>query len=363
MNKMIIPKFKTFKIEAYKPGKSNIRKFLNPIKLSANESALGVSPRVVKILRTKGLLMSKYPDSKASNLRKEISKKYKCDLDKIICGAGSDEIIQMICQLYLKPSDEVIVPQYSFLMYRIYAQIVGAKVVFSKEKNFKVSINEILKKVTKKTKLVFIANPNNPTGTYLSKIELIKLRKKLNKSILLVLDDAYFEYMKNKDYKSSLDLFKNTNNVVVIRTFSKIYGLASLRVGWGYAPKKIINAMNLIKPPFNVNQIAQLAAVEALKDKSFINRSINHNIIFANKIKKFLEKFKILSNDVTANFLLLNFDKCKYSANYVFKKLQLKGIILRSTQDGYKIKNKLRLTIGSKKQNNKFIEVITDIFN
>ena len=363
MNKIIIPKFKTFKIEAYKPGKSNIRKFLNPIKLSANESALGVSPRVVKILRTKDLLMSKYPDSKASNLRKEISKKYKCDLDKIICGAGSDEIIQMICQLYLKPSDEVIVPQYSFLMYRIYAQIVGAKVVFSKEKNFKVSINEILKKVTKKTKLVFIANPNNPTGTYLSKIELIKLRKKLNKSILLVLDDAYFEYMKNKDYKSSLDLFKNTNNVVVIRTFSKIYGLASLRVGWGYAPKKIINAMNLIKPPFNVNQIAQLAAVEALKDKSFINRSINHNIIFANKIKKFLEKFKILSNDVTANFLLLNFDKCKYSANYVFKKLQLKGIILRSTQDGYKIKNKLRLTIGSKKQNNRFIEVITDIFN
>ena len=363
MNKMIIPKFKTFKIEAYKPGKSNIGKILNPIKLSANESALGVSPRVVKILRTKDLLMSKYPDSKASNLRKEISKKYKCDLDKIICGAGSDEIIQMICQLYLKPSDEVIVPQYSFLMYRIYAQIVGAKVVFSKEKNFKVSINEILKKVTKKTKLVFIANPNNPTGTYLSKIELIKLRKKLNKSILLVLDDAYFEYMKNKDYKSSLDLFKNTNNVVVIRTFSKIYGLASLRVGWGYAPKKIINAMNSIKPPFNVNQIAQLAAVEALKDKSFINRSINHNIIFANKIKKFLEKFKILSNDVTANFLLLNFDKCKYSANYVFKKLQLKGIILRSTQDGYKIKNKLRLTIGSKKQNNKFIEVITDIFN
>ncbi len=363
MNKIIIPKFKTFKIEAYKPGKSNIGKIPNPIKLSANESALGVSPRVVKILRTKALLMSKYPDSKASNLRKEISKKYKCDLDKIICGAGSDEIIQMICQLYLKPSDEVIVPQYSFLMYRIYAQIVGAKVVFSKEKNFKVSINEILKKVTKKTKLVFIANPNNPTGTYLSKIELIKLRKKLNKNILLVLDDAYFEYMKNKDYKSSLDLFKNTNNVVVIRTFSKIYGLASLRVGWGYAPKKIINAMNLIKPPFNVNRIAQLAAIEALKDKSFIIRSVNHNIIFANKIKKFLEKFKILSNDVTANFLLLNFDKCKYSANYVFKKLQLKGIILRSTQDGYKIKNKLRLTIGSKKQNNKFIEVITDIFN
>ena len=360
---MTVPKFKKFKIDAYKPGKSNISKTQNIIKLSANESALGVSPKVTKILQNKKLVISKYPDSKANNLRKEISKKYKCDLGKIICGAGSDEIIQIICQLYLKPSDEVIVPQYSFLMYRIYAQIVGAKVIFSKEKNFRVSINEILKKVTKKTKIVFIANPNNPTGTYLTKNELIELRKKLNRNILLVLDDAYFEYMKNKDYKSGLDLFKNSNNVVVIRTFSKIYGLASLRIGWGYAPKKLINAMNLIKPPFNVNQIAQLVAVEALKDTSFINRSIEHNIIFAHKIKNFLKKFKILSNDVTANFLLLNFDKCKYSANYVFNKLLLKGIILRSTKDGYKIRNKLRLTIGSKTQNNKFMKVITDIFN
>ncbi|MDB2601320.1 aminotransferase class I/II-fold pyridoxal phosphate-dependent enzyme, partial [Candidatus Pelagibacter bacterium] len=151
---MTVPKFKKFKIEAYKPGKSNIAKIRNIIKLSANESALGVSPRVKKILQNKKLLISKYPDGKAKNLRKEISKKFKCDFERIICGAGSDEIIQMICQLYLKPSDEVIVPQYSFLMYRIYAQIVGAKVIFSKEKNFKVSINEIIKKVTRKTKLV-----------------------------------------------------------------------------------------------------------------------------------------------------------------------------------------------------------------
>ena len=281
---MTVPKFKTLKIEAYKPGKSNIGKLKNTIKLSANESALGVSPRVKKVLIKKNIIYSKYPDSKAKVLRKEISKKFNCDFDKIICGAGSDEIIQMICQLYLKPSDEVIVPQYSFLMYRIYAQIVGAKVIFSKEKNFKVSVSEIIKKVTSKTKIVFIANPNNPTGTYLTKLELIELRKKLKKNILLVLDDAYFEYMKDKDYKSGLDLFKNNDNVIIIRTFSKIYGLASLRVGWGYASRKIINAMNTIKPPFNVNQLAQNAAIEALKDKNFINKSINHNIISANKI-------------------------------------------------------------------------------
>ena len=360
---MTVPKFKTFRIQEYKPGKSNIGKIKNTIKLSANESALGVSPKVKKILSNKNLILSKYPDSKSNILRKEISKKFNCDLNKIICGAGSDEIIQMICQLYIKQSDEVIVPQYSFLMYRIYAQIVGAKVIFSKEKNFKVSVSEIIKNVTKKTKIVFIANPNNPTGTYLTKIELIELRKKLKKNILLVLDDAYFEYMKNKDYKSSLDLFKNKDNVVVIRTFSKIYGLASLRVGWGYASKKIINAMNLIKPPFNVNQLGQIAATEALKDKKFISRSVNHNIVTANKVKKFLERFNIFSNQVTANFLLLNFDKCKFTAKYIFKKLQSKGIILRSTEEGYNIKNKLRLTIGTKVENRKFMKEISNIFN
>ena len=360
---MTVPKFKKYRIEAYKPGKSKIGQFKNITKLSANESALGVSPKVKSILNNKNLILSKYPDSKAQVLRKEISKRFDCDFNKIICGAGSDEIIQMICQLYLKPSDEVIVPQYSFLMYRIYAQIVGAKVVFSKEKNFKVSVAEIIKKVTKKTKVVFIANPNNPTGTYLNKIELLELRKKLKKSILLVLDDAYFEYMKNKDYKSSLDLFKNKDNVVVIRTFSKIYGLASLRVGWGYAPKKIINAMNAIKPPFNVNQVAQIAATEALKDRKFINQSVKHNIAEANKVKKILERLNIFSNKVTANFLLLNFEKCKFSANYIFNKLQSKGILLRSTEDGYNIKNKLRLTIGSKIENTKFIKEIKVIFN
>ena len=360
---MTVPKFKKFKIEAYKPGKSNIGKFKNIIKLSANESALGVSSKVKKVLNNKNLDLSRYPDSKAQVLRKEISNKFNCDFNKIICGAGSDEIIQMICQLYLKASDEVIVPQYSFLMYRIYAQIVGAKVIFSKEKNFKVSVLEIIKKVTKKTKIVFIANPNNPTGTYLSKLELLELRKKLKKNILLVLDDAYFEYMKNKDYESSLDLFKNKDNVVVIRTFSKIYGLASLRVGWGYASKGIINAMNVIKPPFNVNQLAQIAATEALKDKNFINQSVKHNITEANKVRTTLEKINIFSNEVTANFLLLNFDKCKFSANYVFNKLQSKGIILRSTEDGYNIKNKLRLTIGSKKENAKFIKEVKVIFN
>ena len=360
---MNTPKFKKFDIEAYKPGKSKIRKLNKAIKLSANESALGISPKAKILISNKKILWDKYPDGKSQNLRRAISKTYKCRHEKIICGAGSDEIIQMICQLYLNQRDEVVLPEYSFLMYRIYAKVVGAKVVFAKEINFKISIKEILKKVNKKTKIVFIANPNNPTGTYLTKKEILELRKKLNKNILLVIDDAYSEYMKNSDYVSGLELFRNNDNVFILRTFSKIFGLASLRVGWGYGSKKIIAALNVIKPPFNVNGIAQLAAIESLKDKKFINKSIKHNLFYAKKLKKFLENYNIYSNPVSGNFLFLNFEKCKYSANFLYENLKKKGIILRSTEIGYHIKNKLRLTIGSKKENLKFMRVVKTIFN
>ena len=360
---MTTPKFKKFNIEAYRPGKSKIKKLRKIIKLSANESALGMSPKAIKIISNKKLNLERYPDGKSEILRKEISKKYKCNFDKIICGAGSDEVIQMICQLFLKPKDEVVLPQYSFLMYRIYTKIVGAKVFFAKEVKFKVSIVEILKQVTKKTKIVFIANPNNPTGTYLTKKEILELRKKLNKNILLVVDDAYAEYMKNRDYKSGLDLFKNKNNVFVLRTFSKIFGLASLRVGWGYGSKKIIDALNVIKAPFNVSHLAQLAATESLKDKDFIERSVKHNLYFAKRIKIYLEKFNIFSNSISANFLLLDFEKCKFTAKYFYEQLKRKGIIVRSTEEGYHIKNKLRLTIGSKNENLAFMYAAKKILN
>jgi len=353
--------FRKINIEAYKPGRSILKKKKNVIKLSANESALGMSSKVLKILQSKNYKISKYPDSKAIDLRKLISSKFKCDFNKVICGSGSDEVIQMICQLFLKSGDEVIVPQYSFLMYRIYASIVGAKVVFSKEKKFRVSVENIIKKVNKKTKIVFIANPNNPTGTYLEKKELINLRKKLNNKILLVVDDAYDEYMKDKNYSSGLNIFKNKKNVFILRTFSKIYGLASLRVGWGYGDRKIIDALNMIKPPFNVNKIAQLCAIESLKDSKFITKSVKHNLFWSKKIKNSLEQFNIFCNKVSANFLLLNFDKCKLNANNVEKKLLKKGLILRDTKT-YGIKNCLRLTIGNNLENKLFLKSINRIF-
>ena len=354
-------KLKKIKIKSYKPGKSSLGKIKNLIKLSANESALGTSKRVKKIIKDNKLDLSKYPDSKAKELRKVISSKFNCNYNQIICGSGSDEVIEMLCQLILQKGDEVVVPQYSFLMYRIYAAIAGAKIKFSKEYNYKVSIEEIVKKTNKKTRIVFLANPNNPTGTYLNRSELKKLRKKLNKKILLVVDDAYFEYMKDKNYSSGLDIFKKTKNVFILRTFSKIYGLASLRVGWGYGDKKIIDGLYKIKPPFNVTEIAQLAAAESLKDKNFLKKSIDHNFYWANKIKYSLEKFNIKSNIVSGNFLLLNFNKCKMTASLIERKLMLKKILLRETRS-YGIKNCLRFTIGDSKQNKLFLNSLNSIF-
>jgi len=358
---MINPSFRKIDLEAYKPGRSISKNNKKVIKLSANESALGVGKKVQRVLKNFDTKISKYPDSKFKNLTHLISKKYKCNQNQIICGSGSDEIIQMLCQLFLMKGDEVIVPQYSFLMYRVYARIVDAKVKFSKEINFKVSIKEILKKVTSKTKIVFLANPNNPTGTYIDNKELVKLRKKLSSKILLVVDDAYFEYMLNKDYKSGLEIFKNKKNVFILRTFSKIHGLASLRVGWGYGDKKIIDELYKIKAPFNVNNIGQVCAVEALKDKEFINKSVKHNILWCTKIKRELEKYNISTNKIGPNFFLLNFSKSKISANRMEKKLEDFGIILREMRS-YGIKNCLRLTIGNKKENLFFLNKMKSIF-
>mgnify|MGYP001274686452 FL=1 len=358
---MTIPKFRKIGIESYRPGKSGIKNNKGFIKLSANESSLGVSSVVRKLLNNKTLITNRYPDSKSKLLRKAISKEFKCDFNKIICGAGSDEIIQMICQLYLNKNDEVILPEFSFLMYRIYSKIVGAKVKFSKENNFKISIENILKKVTRKTKIVFLANPNNPTGTYLNKFELITLRKKLNKKILLVIDDAYHEYNLNKNYVSGLDLFKRSKNVFILRTFSKIYGLASLRIGWGYGHKKIIDALYRIKPPFNVNLFAEKCATKAVSDKVFIKKSIRHNLFWGNKIKKIFENYKVSSNGIVSNFLLLNFKNCKISSKLFMSKLLNNGIIVRGMEE-YKIKNSLRLSIGNSSENKYLVKVVKKIF-
>jgi len=196
---MTLPKPIKLKIERYIGGLSQFKKIDNPIKLSANESALGPSPKAIQTFEKNKNNIFKYPESESSSLREVLSDKFNIDSKRIICGSGSDQIFDLTCHLFLEPRDEVIVTEFGFIMHRIYASLHNAKIILAKEKNFKASVDEILGEVTDKTKIVFIANPNNPTGTYLSKNEMLKLRKKLRSNILLVVDDAYFEFLNSQN--------------------------------------------------------------------------------------------------------------------------------------------------------------------
>jgi len=357
---MILPKPRNINVERYIGGLSKLKKIDNSIKLSANESAIGASPKATKAFeREKNKILS-YPESDSHSLRNVIAKKFNIKSNRIICGAGSDQIFDLVCKSFLKRGDEVVVTEFGFIMHKIYASIHGAKILIAKENKYKASINEILKKITYKTKIVFIANPNNPTGTYLSKNEMITLRKKLRSNILLVVDDAYFEFMNQNNFTSGLDLFKKKPNVLITRTFSKIYGLAGLRLGWGYSSKKIIDSMYQIKPPFNVNRAALAASIEAIKDNEWTKKAIKHNTLWAKKIFSVLKKNKVDTNKPTANFFLMNFNKTKINSNEVFNKLANKRLILRKMSQ-YKIPNSLRLTIGNKKANEHFIKSIESI--
>jgi histidinol-phosphate aminotransferase len=357
---MKLPKPRNINVGRYIGGLSKFKKIDNPIKLSANESALGASPKAIKAFEKDKNKIFNYPESDSNSLRDVISKKFAIDPDRIICGAGSDQIFDFVCKLFLDIDDEVIVTEFGFIMHRIYALLHGAKVLVAKEKNYKASVDEILKKVTDKTKIVFIANPNNPTGTYLTKNEMLSLRKKLRSNILLVIDDAYFEFLNQNDFTSGLDLFKNELNVLITRTFSKIYGLAGLRIGWGYSSKEIINAMYQIKPPFNVNRAALAASSEAIKDNEWTNRAIQHNTLWSEKIFSVLEENKIATNKSTANFFLINFDKTKINSDEAFEKLASERLILRKMTQ-YKIPNSLRLTIGNEQANEHFTKTIRNI--
>jgi len=358
---MSLPKPININVERYMGGLSKFKKIANPIKLSANESALGASPKAINAFESGKDKIYNYPESDSNSLREAISKKFNIESDRIICGAGSDQIFDFVCKIFLKLGDEVIVTEFGFIMHRIYASVYGAKVIFAKEKNLKASVEEILKKVTNKTKIVFIANPNNPTGTYLSKEEMFNLREKLRSDILLVVDDAYFEFMNEDDFSSGLDLFKNRPNVLITRTFSKIYGLAGLRIGWGYSSKEIINAINEIKPPFNINRPALDASIEAINDDVWTKRAIEHNTLWSKKIFTILKENKIVANNPTANFFLMNFDKAIINSDEAFEKLAEKRLILRK-MDQYKISNSLRLTIGNEEENQYFIKTVKEIF-
>ena len=341
-------------IARYEGGISSIKGKKNVIKLSSNESPFGPSKSVLKALSTVHKKTNRYPDGNCLDLRKTISRKFRINIDNIFCGNGSDEILGLACQLFLEKGDEVIIPKHSFLMFEIYTRINNGKIKFAPTKDLKFQVNEILKKINKKTKIIFIAQPNNPTGYYLSKKDLDLLVQKTPKNIKIVIDTAYAEYMTDSDYSTGMDLVKKHKNLIITRTFSKIYGLASLRLGWCYAQKDTIELMNKIRGPFNINHSAQVAGIAAIKDSKYTEKMKRHNKLWLDKLYKELEKLPVQPMNSRANFLLIKIGK---SANKLIQYLMSKSIIVRKMSK-YKLDQYIRVSVGKAEENKKFIEEI-----
>ncbi len=345
-------------IETYKPGKAKIGE-KKAVKLSSNENALGSSPKAIEAFKNHVSEIMRYADGSCSILRQALAIKNNIDAERIVCGAGSDEILAFLTSAFAGIGDEIIYSEHGFLMYPISAKRVGAKAVKVKEKNLKTDIDAVISAITSKTRIIFIANPNNPTGSYLNQFEIEKLINHTPKNILIVLDHAYEEFAEASDYPSAIELVNQHENVVLTRTFSKIYGLASLRIGWSYSSFEIAEILNKVRGPFNVGGPAQVAATAALEDVDFFQKSKNHNrkwleILF----QEFSKLNSIKAHSSIANFILLDFgnlESCK-KANEL---LLSEGIILREMH-AYGLENCLRLTIGTEEENLRVLKILKD---
>ncbi|HUC63567.1 MAG TPA: histidinol-phosphate transaminase [Alphaproteobacteria bacterium] len=333
-------------IEPYKGGKSRIEGATRSIKLSSNESAIGPSPRAIATLATLGSEAHRYPDGGAVELRQAIAKRHGLDPERIVCGAGSDEIFTLLARLYVAPGDEVLMSEHGFLMFAINAHAVGAVLVEAPEKNLCADVDALLARVTPKTRILFLATPNNPTGSYVPKAELARLHAGLPRDVLLVVDGAYAEYAGPADYSTGRELVEANENVVMTRTFSKIYGLASLRLGWAYCPLGVVDALNRVRNPFNVSVPAQRAGVAGLDDLEHLAAARANNDRWLPWTTAELRKLGLEVAPSVGNFILVRFpDEPTKNADAANEYLLARGIIVRKVA-AYKLPHSLRITIG-----------------
>lgn len=354
------PRDGVMKINAYVPGGHTLEGHENPIVLSSNETPLGASPAAQAAYRSIENALERYPDGSASALRNAIGEAYGLNADRIVCGTGSDEILNLLAQTYLSAGDEAIHTAHGFLVYKIATLSAGATPVVVPETNLTADVDAILAAVTDRTKIVFLANPNNPTGTYIPFEDVRRLRAGLPDRVLLVLDAAYGEYVRRNDYEAGLELVATTDNTVMTRTFSKIHGLAALRIGWAYCPPGIIEALNRTRGPFNVSAAAIAAGAAAIADKSHVDKSIAHNDEWLAWTSKELREMGLDVTDSVGNFLLIHFPASgEHTASAADAFLNSRGIILRSTA-GYGLGNCLRMTIGTGDENRAVIAALKD---
>lgn len=316
--------------------------------LSANENPAGASPDASKAASEAADGLHRYPDGGSVALRQALGELHGLDPERIICGAGSDELITFLIRAYAGPGDEVLYSKHGFAMYRITALTVGATPVAAPETDLRTDVASILSMVSPATKLVFIANPNNPTGSYLSRGEVEELAGKLPGNVILVLDAAYAEYVSRNDYSAGAELVDRYPNVVMLRTFSKIYGLAALRLGWGYAQPDVINAMNRLRSPFNVNVPAQLAGLAAVRDQAFVEKSKADNEKWLGWMSEQLIALGLHVPPSVGNFVLAGFAD-EETANRAAAFLEARGIVPRKV-GSYHLPTYLRITVGLERE-------------
>jgi histidinol-phosphate aminotransferase len=338
-------------INPYVPGKSSAPGVAKIYKLSSNETPLGPSPRAVEAYRKVAEHLEDYPDGASGELRDAIGRAFGLDPSRIICGAGSDDLLSLIARAYLADGDEAIHTTHGFLVYPINTLAAGAKPVVAAEKNFTTDVDAIIAAVTPKTKIVFLANPNNPTGTYVSFDEVKRLHAALPAHVLLVLDAAYAEYVQRNDYEAGIELVATSDNVVMCRTFSKIHGLAALRLGWMYGPAHIVDVINRIRGPFNVTAPAIAAGIAAIADTEHQQRAREHNARWLAWLTEEITKLGLTVTPSVGNFILIHFpattDKTAKEADAF---LTARGLILRAVA-AYGLPNALRMSIGSEDAN------------
>jgi len=347
------------KIKSYKPGKpiEEVKRSLGlkkAYKLASNEIPFSPS-YIYKAIMRELKNINRYPEADCFYLRNALSKKLKVSKKQIVFGNGSDEIITLCLRALIKGGDEVIVSYPTFLIYEIQAQIHGAKIVKVPFENFRYCLKAIAKKINKKTKIIFIANPDNPTGTYLNHKEVESFLNKIPKDVLVYFDEAYFEFAPG-DFPKTFKFLKKRGNIVLSRTFSKAYGLAGLRVGYGITTEEISEILNRIREPFNVNRLAQVAAVEALMNEDFMKQTVSYIKKEKESLYKDLERLGVSFVESATNFILVDFRK---DTKDLYDYLLQKGVIIRELR-GWGLSNAFRVTVGTSRENRKFISCLKE---
>ena len=337
---------------SYQGGSENFKGF---IRLSSNENNYGPSSKVISAIKDNSKYSNIYPELDGNSLKLQLAKTFKINSNQIILGAGSDEILQMAYAAFTKPGDEVLFTKYAFAMYSSYAKNFKCKAIKFNDKNLQFSLNDLLKLSSANTKIIFLANPNNPTGSIFYKKELINFLDKVNKKTIVILDDAYCEYIQDKSYDNGMNLVKKYPNLMITRSFSKIFALGGLRIGWGYSQLHNISKIYEFKKPFNVSRLSCIAGIESLKSKSWLKSNIQKNIINKNYTINNLKKIFFEIIDTKANFILLKFKNEKLANSYV-NFLNKKKITVRSLTS-YGLPNYIRMTIGTQSDMRKTVKI------